>query len=321
MAPARIASGIVTLWRTASAGKARLVVALCLTLALGLPAPPFTLSKVLAISGSASGGKWRADNTLRPAAASQSSGLEGLQEKLQSNPAGMEEDFLVADKIQEIFGGRDYAVGIKIQGTHIAAGLVNPDGMVEIGIALPPVEWKRLIFGDVSDRDVRGRLLIEQGGSSALDAAERITREAVRHILFLIRKSRLPIDGFKQALISFGGPVDRAKGLAGVPDPASNIPGMDHYPLRNKIRDQIRNALGTSVKVDLVNDMELVLFSETGPFGTAPGVKNAVVVGWGTGFSAVAMKDGIPFTGGGSFVEIGHTITWTEQGGISLQGI
>lgn len=220
--------------------------------------------------------------------------------------AGLEEEETVA--IRSKYGTRPYAIGARVGGNHIAAGLVNRDGEVELRTALPEINWRRMIFGDVPGLDDRVAELVKKGGPEAKECADRITSEVVRHVTSVVKNTGLDPKHLHHVHIAFGGSVDEQTGVTGPQSIAANLPGFHFYPLAQAVQQGVYRELGVTVPIQIRHDITACMIGETSSFGTAPGAKDVVVFIWGTGINANARRDGRPFTGDSSFAEIGYAL-------------
>ncbi len=226
--------------------------------------------------------------------------------------AGLEEVAAIRTK----YAADDYAVGVRVGGNNVSAGLVNRHGETETATALPEAKWRKLsqileLLGNPSlNQEINDALLeliprpdhvlTEDQRQIARQIADLVTQETIRHIVQLIQQTGLPVERFKYSHISFPGPVDSATGRVGVPYAAANVPGFEDYPLAEKIQQGVQEQLGVTVRVEVENDAGSGLKGETTAAGTAAGLKKVVSFIWGTGMNAASDTKGI------DLIEVGH---------------
>lgn len=207
----------------------------------------------------------------------------------------------------------EFTIGIRGGGSNEAVGFADRAWKEETRTAPPELNWRKHFLGDTPDLEDRVKALIEQEGPEALRLGERVVEEAIRSVLTMVVRTGLSMDHCHGILVSFPGPVDDVAGTVATTFKAANIPGLRNFPMRERIQRALKAALGVSVPVRLKNDTGASLEAETGPYGTAPGVRNAVYGIRGTGINDAALKDGQLFTapaddGLPTWAETGHAV-------------
>jgi predicted NBD/HSP70 family sugar kinase len=245
--------------------------------------------------------------------------------RMAQSQAGMEEtpkDQIVKE-VQAKYGTDPYAVGVRVGGNNVSAGLVNAQGEVETRVALEETNWRRIpavlewLGLDPTQPNAhseealnqavlalvpipeQGKRLTDDERQRASAIADQVTKEVVRHVVALIQNAQLPVENLKLIHIAVPAPVDSKNGIVGDVIPAANIPGYVRYPLANRVKEEIQKELGVEVLVEVEND--------------APsGFKGEHIAGQGKGFERVATfiwgtgMNGTDFAG--RWFELGHAL-------------
>ncbi|OGO04815.1 MAG: hypothetical protein A2Y73_02190 [Chloroflexi bacterium RBG_13_56_8] len=167
---------------------------------------------------------------------------------------------------------KQFAIGVDIGGTKIAAGVVDRDA------------------------NIIARHMVTEHSGAMPDQVIAWAERAYRTVLDASGIRREDLVGVG---LGFAGHVN---GKAGVVITSSNLPGWDNIPLR----DIFQKRLG--VPVVLENDTKLNGLAEY-MYGAGRGVDNMCYVTLSTGFGLAIIIDGEPYTGHiGTAGEIGHTV-------------
>ena len=160
----------------------------------------------------------------------------------------------------------------------------------------------RMVAADLSFRvlaEARRRFDVDHDGRGAIEAAERLVREA-------LSENGIAFESVVGIGMALSAPIERATGALGAP---AILPGWsDLHPA-----SAMSERLGMNVHVD--NDANLGALAEA-RFGAGRGVADLVFVMLASGVGAGLMVEGRIYRGaGGTAGEIGHTIV-DENGAI-----
>jgi glucokinase len=165
---------------------------------------------------------------------------------------------------------KQFAIGMDVGGTKLAAGIVNRNGEI--------IAFKR------------SATLAEQKPAFVIDSIEQIYKE-------LLEETGLSSSEIEGVGLGFGGTVNGPAGLVYV---SSNLPEWHLMPLR----DVVKGRLG--VQVILENDANVVALGEL-MYGAGKGVKNMCYVCFSTGYGMGIIIDGKLYSGyTGTAGEISH---------------
>lgn len=173
---------------------------------------------------------------------------------------------------------KQYAIGIDVGGTKIAAGLVDRQGKI----------LKRLVTHAHTEKHPPAVIACILDAYSALVRDSGVTEEELAGLC-----------------VGFGGTVNGHTGTVYI---SSNLPAWDHFPLRDHLQERIR------VPVVVENDTNLCALGEHG-FGAGAGVRNMCYVTLSTGLGLGIIVDNELYMGHtGTAGEIGHAVVHIDGG-------
>jgi len=172
---------------------------------------------------------------------------------------------------------KQYAIGIDVGGTKLAAGIVNRDGEI--------ITFKQ------------SATLAEQKPEFVINAIEQVYHE-------LLQEKKLIPSEIEGVGLGFAGTVNGPAGFVYV---SSNLPEWHLMPLRDVVKDRL------GVPVILENDANAVALGEY-LYGAGKGVKNMCYVCFSTGYGLGIIIDGKLYSGHtGTAGELAH-ITVEQNG-------
>jgi glucokinase len=173
---------------------------------------------------------------------------------------------------------KEYAIGIDVGGTKIAAGVVDREGKIR----------QRFLTRAHTERDPATVI------ACILDAYNR-----------LLHESGVAETELAGLCVGFGGTVNGHTGTVFV---SSNLPAWDHFPLR----DHLQSRIGPPVLFD--NDTNLCALGEH-RYGAGRGCRNMCYVTLSTGFGLGIIIDNELYIGHtGTAGEIGHAVVHVNGG-------